>query len=145
MKQEQSEFVISGMMAFISLFVIFMIRDYPYRSKFFPTIVALILLALALYHLFDSIRKYNLAASVKETISLFPIKVIIVFILCCLYLFFVPRAGYYLTTFLFLIISFIYLGIKTRNSLIITLCILIFIFGFFQTILGLSFPQGIFL
>ena len=142
MKKQINNNIISGSIIFIfSLLILTILYGYPARTSFFPKIVTILITVLSLISVLTEIfkkRYYNITETVFFSKNYFVILFLII-----LYLFLIPKIGYYSSTFLFFNLSYFKLGLKITKGLIISVSILLFIFVFFQAILGLKFPSGI--
>ena len=140
-KQMNNDIISSSILLIISFIVLAILFGYPLKTSFFPKIVTIYIAVLCLISILTTILKKDYFNKTKTVF--FSKKFFIIILLVPLYLYAIPKLGYFSSTFLFFNLSLSLLGIKITKGFIISIFTLLFIFVFFQVILALHFPRGI--
>ncbi len=120
----------------------------PSTAAHFPTIIASLVFILTASMVVEALRKVRRGSGVPiskapEEKILVP-RVVSYVALTAVYIFLIPRIGYFVATPIFMIISYSYLrALGTFKILLVSICFSIFIYFLFVWFLKLPIPMGL--
>lgn len=138
-----NQFIASLILVVFSVLVLWVTRGYPEQPAFWPRLLAILMGVLSLGLLFEEfIIRRREEASRAPSFPVFYGRSIILICLALVYLWFLPRVGYYVTTGAFFIIATKMMGAKPKVIIIGLVAFLVFGYLFFVRLLGLNLPDG---
>lgn len=118
----------------------------PGRASMFPRVVAVLFMIIGLCLMAVSILRISHKEESKKeelTFDLFRGPLVVLFMLL-VYVVAMPKVGFYVTTLAMLIVYMRVLGIRSwKTILIVTVIVMLFIFGLFTLGLNIPLPTGI--
>lgn len=119
-------------------------HNMPATASFFPKILAVLVALFSILMIAGAVRdakKINPAEEGAEKINLTRVAAFVAGI--ALYIYFIPKVGYFIATPLFMIMMYAYLrAISLWKSIVISVCFSVFIYCLFVWFLKLPIPLG---
>lgn len=129
----------------ISIALALVAFSYPSDSSWFPRILCLTIVFLSLVLLIQSKRHKKAERAEEEGQNIFSKRTLSFYILCVIYILALPRIGFFVCSYLFIVAACIMF--KYKNKFVIVLwpaALSVVLWGVFTYCLNVPTPQGIF-